>query len=170
MNHTDDDDFDLPVSKSQRKRDMHGLQELGEKLVKLPNSQLKKIPLPQQLLDAIQLAQKITARGAHKRQLQYIGKLMRDIDAEPVIQKLNEFDQQAIKANKRFHAIEKWRDRLLSEGDDAVTELMVDYPMLDVQHLRQLVRNAIKEKQSNATPRAARALFQLLREHMLDQD
>lgn len=166
----EDDDLDLPPSKSQRKRDSHELQVLGEKLVQLPPAKLKKIPLSQQLLDAIHLAQKITARGAHKRQLQYIGKLMRGIDAEPIIQQLDEFNQQAAKANKHFHALEKWRDRLIQEGDTAVTELYAQHPRLDLQQLRQLVRNAQKEQQNNAAPRAARALFQLLRQGILDQE
>lgn len=172
MNETFDDENDnteLPPSKSQLKREMHDLQALGVKLVELPQGQLKKVPLPTQLSDAIALAQKITSRSAHKRQLQYIGRIMRDIDVEPIIQQLEKFNQQSAKSNKRFHDLEKWRERLINEGDDAVTELMQKYPTLDVQQLRQLIRNAQKEKLNNATPRAARALFQLLRENTEDE-
>lgn len=171
MNSSDEkSQIELPVSKSQRKREMHERQALGEQLVKLTHNQLQKVPLPSTLLDAVAEAQKITSHGAHKRQLQYIGRLMRDIDVGPIIQQLEAFKQQSSRTNRHFHALEKWRERLINEGDEAVTELITIHPTLDVQHLRQLIRKARKEKLSNATPRAAREIFQLLRENLEDDD
>lgn len=159
----DDNDF---VSKSQRKRDMQQLQALGEQLTQLSASQLQKLTLPEELLNAIIEAQQIKARGAHKRQLQYIGRLMRDIDPQPIRQQLDELQMHSAAASRHFHQLEQWRERLLAEGDEAVSQLVQEYPETDIQHLRQLLRTAHKEKLANKEPRAAREIFRYLRELM----
>ncbi len=169
------DDFDNPesndfdsqeeewVSKSQLKRDAHALLELGKKLVQLDKGSLAKIPLPDNLLDAINSARKIRQHGALKRQLQYIGKLMRKADAEP-IQTAYEAITDHFRANtQQLHKIENWRDRLLTEGDSALGELLDQHPDADRQHLRQLMRSAKKEREQNKPPRAARELFQYIK-------
>lgn len=158
------DDESHYVSKSQLKRESHALQELGEELVELPAAKLAKIPLPEELAEAVALARRIKARGGRKRQLQYIGKVMRKIDAEPIQQALSALKTDAIRETARLHRLEQWRDRLLEEGDTALAELLDEYPAADRQHLRQLMRNAQREKKQNKPPKSARELFRYLRE------
>jgi ribosome-associated protein len=153
-----------PPSKSQRKRDMNALQELGEALVALPESALRKIALPDELRDAVHEARAIKAHGGRKRQLQYIGKLMRGIDAAPIQAALEQRTRQARSSAHQFHLLEQWRDRLLSEGDAVIEEFCSAYPEAERQRLRQLVRQAGKEQEQGAAPKSARQLFRYLRE------
>lgn len=159
-----DEDLPLPPSKSQRKRDMHALQDLGRQLVELPAAALKRIELPDRLREAVDLARSIKAHGGRKRQLQYIGKLMREIDAEPIRAALEHRTHQAREDAHRFHRLEELRDRLLAEGDDAVEAVCEQFPGVERQRLRQLVRQAIKEKEQEKPPKSARQLFRYLRE------
>lgn len=161
-----DDEAIIYVSKSQLKRESHALQELGAELVALPASKLAKIPLPEELAEAIALAQRIKQRGGRKRQLQYIGKLLRKIDAEPIRQAMSALKNEANRESARLHRLEQWRDRLVAEGDAALTALLDEQPAADRQHLRQLVRNARREAEQNKPPKAARELFRYLRELM----
>ncbi len=154
----------LYVSKSQLKRESQALQTVGEELVELPAAKLAKIPLPEELAEAIALARKIKARGGLKRQLQYIGKLMRNIDAEPIIEALDELKSAASRETARFHRLEQWRDRLVAEGDTALGALLEEYPQADRQHLRQLIRNAQAEAAKNKPLKSAREIFRYLRE------
>jgi len=160
----DDDEEIIYVSKSQLKRESHALQEMGEELVKLPSAKLAKIPMPDDLADAVALARKIKARGGLKRQLQYIGKIMRSIDAEPIASALEELKNAAGKEAAKFHRLEQWRDRLVNEGDAALGELLDEFPTADRQHLRQLVRNAQGEEAKNKPPKSAREIFRYLRD------
>ncbi len=162
--HIDDDDESLYPSKSQLKRESHALQALGEELVELPQAKLAKIPMPEELAEAVALARKIKARGGLKRQLQYIGKIMRSIDAEPIAQALNELKSAAGKDAARFHRLEQWRDRLVTGGDAALEQLLEEYPHTDRQHLRQLIRNAQQEAAKNKPPKSAREIFRYLRD------
>ncbi|GAB4359725.1 MAG: ribosome biogenesis factor YjgA [Gammaproteobacteria bacterium] len=155
-------------SKSQRKREMHALQALGEALVKLSQAELERIPLPADLREAVIEAQRIRQRGAHKRQLQYIGRLMRDVDPEPIQSGLDRLRHRDRLATAFLHRIERWRDRLLDDGDSALGELLETHPALDRQHLRQLMRNARKEMEGQKPPRAARELFRYLRDTLDD--
>jgi ribosome-associated protein len=157
------------VSKSQRKRDSHALQALGEELVALPVDQFNKIDLPENLRIAIMEARRIHQRGARKRQLQYVGRLMRDVDAAPIQEQLDTLRGCSQRAAQQLHHIERWRDRLLAEGDSALEELLHEHPHADVQNLRQLLRNAHKEALANKPPSSARALFRSLRELLEDQ-
>jgi len=151
-------------SKSQRKREMHALQELGEELVKLPKDQFEKIDLPDDLHDAVLEARSIKQHGAHKRQLQYIGKLMRSIDAEPIQEQLDTLKSQSTHSAQALHKIENWRDQLLAEGDQALEKLVEQHPQTDRQYIRQLLRNAHKEIKANKPPKSTRMLFRYLRE------
>lgn len=161
--HDDEDIYEGP-SKSELKRQMHALQALGERLVTLPEAQLAKIPIADEsLAEAIQLARRIKARSGLKRQLQYIGKLMRSIDPEPIVEALAQLDGQHQEDAARFHQLEQLRDRLLARGDDALGEVVARYPEVDRSHLRQLIRNYHRDQQSGREKGAARAIFRYLR-------
>lgn len=151
-------------SRSQVKREMEALQVLGEALVALKTEQLDAIPLPDKLRDAVIAARTTTDRGARRRQFQYIGKLMRNVDAEPIRQALDVLNNRGKQAATQFHRLERWRDRLLSEGDAALSEFLEEHPAADRRHIRQLLRNAQRETQAGKPPAAARALFRYLRE------
>jgi len=162
---TDDDsaDEDLRPSKSQKKRESTALQDMGAELVALSRDQLKKIDLPDNLRIAVRDCQRFTSHGAISRQMQYIGKLMRGIDPAPIQAALDEINGVSNAANARQHALERLRASLL--GDEAVLgEIARDHPGADLQHLRQLRRNALKEQEHNKPPRAFRELFRVLRE------
>ncbi|MBE0510843.1 MAG: ribosome-associated protein [Gammaproteobacteria bacterium] len=168
--HDEFDDFpeleeeDILISKSQLKRESEALQVLGEALVALPDSKLARIPMPERLADAVAEARRIHAHGGRKRQLQYIGKIMRSIEAEPIQQALDALENEGARQNARFHRLEQWRDRLIAEGDGLIGELLEEYPQADRQHLRQLIRNAQREQAKNQVPKSARELFRYLRE------
>lgn len=151
-------------SKSQIKREMHELLALGAELLKLPKEQFAKIELPETLHDAIIEGRRITQHGAHKRHLQYIGKLMRNVDAEHIREQVDTLAGTSKQAAATLHHIERWRDDLLTEGDGALERLLTEFPSADRQYLRQLVRNAKKELTGNKPPKSARALFKYLRE------
>ncbi len=152
------------ISKSQRKRDMHALQSLGQQLVELPKDQFEKITLAEGLHDAIMEARRIHQHGARKRQLQYIGKLMRGLDAEPIQEQLDTLLGHSKRAAQALHHLERWRDRLLEEGDGALADLLDEHPQADHQYLRQLMRNAQKESRADKPPKSTRLLFKYLRE------
>ncbi|GHD74690.1 ribosome biogenesis factor YjgA [Vogesella fluminis] len=158
----------LPASKSQRKRDMDALQDIGRALTELPAAKLKKMNLDDGLLAAVLDFQRITANGAKRRQLQYIGKLMRDIDPQPIEQQLAALRGDSSAHTRWLHLLERWRERLV-EDDSHVQQLINDFPQLDVQQLRTMVRNARKEREENKPPKANRQLFQLLKELIPEQ-
>lgn len=153
-----------PPSKSQRKRDAKALRQLGVELVELTRNQLDAIQMPDDLRDAVELARRIREKSGRKRQLQFIGKLLRQIDAEPLQQQLDALRLQDREATARLHRLEHWRDRLIDEGDDALAEFLNTYPDADRQHLRQLSRNARQERDRQQAPKSARLLFRYLRE------
>ena len=165
MQHPDDHDDGIPESpiKSQLKREMLELQDLGVELVKLPPAQLTTLELPEKLLDAVELARRISSHGAQKRQRQYIGGLLAKLDDVQPIRDLLERLKGADKVSKaRFHENERWRARLISEGDAALTEFLGRHPEVDSQHLRRLVRDAAAEAANGKPPRHARELFRYL--------
>ena len=149
-------------SKSQMKREMAALQDLGAELVELGRDQLKKIALPEDLRDAVRDAQRFTQHEARRRQMQYIGRIMRDIDPAPIRAALDEIKGVSAVATARMHALERLRTRLL-EDETALGDIARDHPGADLQHLRQLRRNALKEQQLGKPPRAYRELFRVLR-------
>ncbi len=150
-------------SKSARKRAMTELQDLGKELVALSVDQIKKIDLPEDLRTAVRDAKRITQHEAHRRQLQYIGKLMRSIDPEPILAALDEINGVSAVATARMHALEHLRLRFL-EDEKVIGEIAATHPGADLQFLRQLRRNALKEQQLGKPPRAFRELFRALRD------
>lgn len=155
---------ETPVSKSQRKREAHAVQALGESLVKLNKSALSQIPLSDDLRNAINEARRLHQHGALKRQMQYIGKLMRQCDVEPIRIAYEKVTNSYREDVEQHHELEQWRDRLLSDGDQALEELLSEHPEVDRQHLRQLIRTAHQETTKGKPPKAARELFRYLRE------
>lgn len=151
-------------SKSQRKRDAEALQKLGEQLIALKNSDLAQFDLPENLLNAIQQARSISSHGGLKRQRQYIGKVMRSIDASSIANKMEELRRKHEVNSSHFKQLEHWRDRILAEGNRAIDELLLEYPQADRQMLRQLQRNSQKEQLAGKPPAAARQLFKYLRQ------
>ncbi len=165
-----DDDYDYDnapeaPSKSELKRRMTALQDLGEALTGLSDKQLRKIPIDdQRLADAIQEARRITSNSARRRHLQFIGKLMRDIDAAPITDALAALDRERNQHAARFQGLEQMRDRLLDAGLPGIEEVVDRWPDADRQHLRQLLLQEQRERQRNQAPAARRKLFRYLRE------
>ena len=154
---------DLEKSRTQLKKEATALQKMGEKLVLLSDDQLGRMDLPTRLMEAIQTVRAIKSHGARRRQMQYIGSLMRSVDAEPIEQALLSIEQGAYGQAKAFHRIEAWRDQLV-DGDDDVFQVILDtFPDADRRRLGQLVRSARKEKEKNAPPKSARNLFRYLK-------
>ncbi|HVQ61690.1 MAG TPA: ribosome biogenesis factor YjgA [Burkholderiales bacterium] len=154
-------------SKTQRKREMHELQTLGTRLVELNSEQLAAIGLPERLRDAIEFARRTTKHEARRRQMQYIGRLMRSVDPGPIREKLKIWDGVSAQHTAEQHRVERWRDRLL-EDDSSVDELVRAHPAIDARHLRALARKARDERASGAPPRAYRELFRALREIVVE--
>lgn len=159
------EDEEFIVSKSQIKREMTALQDLGKKLIDLKDAQLKKMPISDELMRAVLESRNITQREAIRRHLQYIGKLMRDEDSDAIQFALDEFDSSSQRFTQELHEQELWRSRMLSENGDAITDYIEQHPKTDVQHLRQLVRNALKDQTNNKNTGASKKLFQYLREN-----
>ncbi|HEX8988320.1 MAG TPA: ribosome biogenesis factor YjgA [Rhodocyclaceae bacterium] len=157
------DDAPEKPSKSQKKREMTALQSLGAELVGLGRDQLARIELPEDLRDAVRDAQRFTQHEAIRRQMQYIGRLMRDVDPAPIRAAIDEIKGVSAAATARLHALERLRTRLM-EDESALGDIARDHPGADLQQLRQLRRNALKEQQQAKPPRAYRELFRVLRE------
>jgi ribosome-associated protein len=151
-------------SKSARKREAASLQELGVKLSALPDQEIKALDLPDNLFVALRDLRRLPSHGAQIRQRQYIGKLMREIDPEPVLAKLAERKQRHDLEIRHFQQIERWRDRLLSEPALGVAELLREYPEVDRTALTKLLEKAEKERMEQRSPVGARELFAFLRE------
>ena len=154
------------VSKSQMKRDMHALQALGKKLVDLSEENLRKMELPDDLLSAILEAKRIRQRGAGRRQLQYVGKLMRKVDAEVIQQHYDDITLQSNEAVNHLHKIEEWRNRLLEQGDHGLEAFLQEHPTADRQQIRQLIRSTLSEQKQNKPKKAYRNLYQLLKTYI----
>ncbi|HRL93691.1 MAG: ribosome-associated protein [Pseudomonadaceae bacterium] len=158
------DDFSEEKSKTQVKRELHALVDLGERLTTLKPDLLNRLPLTDGLRRALADAPKHTANIARKRHILFIGKLMRDQDIDAILTLIDQLDASTRQYNERFHGLERWRDRLLG-GDDAVLDSFVgDYPEADRQHLRQLIRQAQHEAAQSKPPAASRKIFKYIRE------
>lgn len=153
-------------SKTKQKEAMHELRDLGAELVELSVGQLKRINVPENIFDAVRECQKITAHGARRRQVAYLGKLMRGVDDEPIRAGLAMLRGESSAETARLHRLERFRVRLL-EDEAVLAEIAALWPAVDLQHLRTLRRNALKEKENNKPPKNFRAIFQVLQE--LDQ-
>lgn len=159
----DDELLDDEISKSQRKRDAKAIFAFGEQLVALPEPQLKKIPLPDSLRDAINICLKIKKHGGRKRQLLFIAKVMRNIDLDPIYAAYEMATEQSANHKRIFKQLESFRDELVEGNDDILDDIFNMCPDIDRQQLRQLTRNARSEAKKSATPKSARKLFQLLK-------
>jgi ribosome-associated protein len=154
---------EVEISKSQRKRDSQSLQDIGEELVALSAERLSALDLPQNLLDAVLDAKRISKFGALRRQMQYVGRLMREVDPDPIRARLDAWKGLSTEETARLHRMERWRTRLL-EDDRAMEELLAEHPGADSQRLRALVRNVQREAAAGKPPKSYRELFQALRE------
>jgi len=152
-------------SKTQRKRASHDLQDLGKELVALSEARLAELVLPDRLRAAIAEARRITSFGALRRQLQYVGKLMRDseVNAAAIAARLEQWRGSSRAATAHLHLLERWRERLLAD-DEAIGELAQAHPGCDLQRVRTLVRNTRKEQAAGKPPTSYRELFQALRD------
>lgn len=167
--HGDNWDEEEGKSKSQVKREMHALQALGEELVALSPAARAKLPLDEELQDALELADKLSKkREALRRHMQFIGRLMRDRDLTELTQGLAVLRNTNQAATRQFHKIEQLRDKML-EDNDVVTEFIAQYPNVNTQQLRQLIRNAKKEQEKQLPPKAYRELFQLIRPVIMEE-
>jgi ribosome-associated protein len=156
------DEHERP-SKSQRKREMTALQETGAQLVELNADQLAQIELPESLLNAVLEAQRIRNFEGRRRQLQYIGKLMREVDPAPIRAKLEQWQGTARAHTTQQRGIERWRDQLLTE-EGALALFAADYPGCDLQHLRSLIGSVKRDQALGRPPKNYRELFRALRE------
>ena len=161
-----DPDHEQPVkpSKTRRKRDMEALQELGSELIEFSEEALAQLKLPEGLLDAIRDARNIHSRSARRRQLQYIGKLMRGIDPAPIRAAIDAREHQQETHTQAFHLLEELRDDLVLHGDSALGRVLEYFPQADRQHLRKLARQARREHDEHQPPKTSRRLFRYLRE------
>jgi len=161
-----DDSAETPeeaLSKSARKREAASLQELGVQLSALPDQEIKALGLPETLFVALRDLRRLPSHGAQVRQRQYIGKLMRSIDPQPVLAKLAERKQRHDLEIRHFQQIERWRDRLLSAPTAGVDELEKAYPHIDRTALLKLLDKAERERAEQRSPAGARELFAFLR-------
>jgi ribosome-associated protein len=155
----------LGLSKTRRKRQMHELQALGVELSRLPPGRLAALDLPEALVEAIETLRRLRAHEAIRRQMQYIGRLMRQVDAEPIRARLAAWRNEAAWETALHHQVEAWRDALLAD-EAALSRLAASHPGIDVQALHTLIRNARREAREGKPPRSARALFRTLREQL----
>jgi len=164
----ENEDLTEYVSKTKLKAEAEAQQALGKRLTELPKDKLTKLDIPEALYEAVIESHRLTANGAKRRHLQYIGKLMRDVDAAPITEQLSRWDGTHQEENAQFHLLERWRDKLIAESvlseSDTLQSVIEKYPLADIQQLRTLSRNAYREKEKNKPPKNSRALFKLLRE------
>jgi ribosome-associated protein len=161
---------DYIKSKSQVKREMTALQKLGEQLIDMNDKQLATIPTEDKLLDAILEARKMPHREARRRHLQFIGKIMRETNHEEIQAAVDKIQARSDQYINRQHQVERFRDMLI-EGDKQIFQTLVtNCPGIDVQHLKQLVRSAQKERDENLPPKSSRKLFAYIREQLELQD
>ena len=151
-------------SKTRQKEAMHELQELGTELVDLSRDQLKRIDLPENLLTAILDWKRFTKHEAKRRQLQYIGKIMRSLEPEPIRAGLALLRGESAAETAKMHRRERLRERLLEDETTTLHEIAATWPGADLTHLRNLRRAALKEKEANRPPKNYRAIFQVLKE------
>ncbi|UCE70727.1 MAG: DUF615 domain-containing protein [Nitrospiraceae bacterium] len=149
-------------SRTEKKKEAQSLQELGERLLKVSRDQMNDIEMPEELYNAIEFARTIKSFGALKRQMQYIGTLMRKIDPGPIREALDHIEEGNYRKAMEFKETEQWRDELIAGNKALIEQLLLQYPGADRQQLAQFVRNANKEMANNKPPKSSRALFRYL--------
>ncbi len=166
-----DDEDEFGKSKSQLKREMHALQDLGKRMLDLSNDQLETLPISETLRSAIEESRRIRQNEAKRRHLQYVGKIIRqEDDPEALKRAIDAFDAGSEEHTRRHHLAERWRDRMITEGDSVVGEFFNYCPSADMQHLRNLARNARKDVEKQKNTGQARKLFRYLRECVDDAE
>ncbi len=165
-----EEDDQPEISKSQRKRDMDELKKLGIELLEFSDDALRQLIMSDVLLEALRTARRITSNSARKRQMQYIGKLLKDVDAAPLHEAVAVRNHQHATHTREFHQIEALRDKLIRDGDNALPEVLALFPRCDRQYLRKLIRQARNEQETKQPPRASRLLFRHLRELQEEPD
>ncbi|MCH2157601.1 MAG: DUF615 domain-containing protein [Oleiphilaceae bacterium] len=166
---SNNEDFDEDIkSRSQIKREMEALQAIGKQLCELKASHLEQVPISEELEEGIATYKRISSREAKRRQLQYIGKVMRNQDIDAIQIVLDRFDTSSDIYAKRLHMLEAWRERLINEGNAALTEFVEKHPSVEIQTLRQLVRNTNKDRQNEKNTGAAKKLFKFLKQYEED--
>lgn len=166
---TDHEEEIIWVSKSEIKRDAEHLKKLGASLMELNPANLEKIPLDDSLREAIKLAQRLKME-ARRRQIQYVGKLLRNVDPEPIQEALDKVENRHNQQLALLQKLEHLRDQLIENGDKTLNTLLEEYPALDRQHLRNLIRMAQKEREGNKPPKNYREIFQYLKSVIVEQD
>jgi len=156
------DDAAVPLSKTRRKKEMHELQALGVELVELSDASLADLRIPEELREAVLEAKRIKAHEGRRRQLQYIGRLMREIDPTPLRSQLDALAGQSAAESARHKRLEALREKLLAD-DAALTDYVAAHAGAELQELRTLIRNARREQKEGKPPRAFRELFRLLK-------
>jgi len=154
----DEDDF---ISKTRRKRQMHELQHAGAELVSLSAEQLARIEMPESLREAVEDARRFHRHEARRRQLQYIGRIMRDIDAGPIVEQLAALKAPSRRQTALFHVAERWRQELLADGS-ALERFVKEFPEADPHRIRSMVDEAREERHAARPPRRFRELFHVL--------
>ena len=166
--HIDRREEDGCVSKSQIKRELAALQQLGARLLKLNAEQWRQLQLNEPLLDALEESKKIRGHSAMRRHMRRLGKLLRDENTDRIEMLYEQLDAKSLSESFRFHRLERWRERLISEGDQALEDLLQQCASADRQHLRQLIRTCRKEREQQKPPTAQRKMFRYLRGLPLD--
>jgi len=160
MTESDIEIDDLP-SRSQLKRDSQELRDMGAQLVQMPNAHLDKIAMDSTLLAAIKEARRLKSNDARRRQIQYIGKLMRNMDLTEIRHSVEKLNHQSQTFRQYFAMLEQWRDRLIDEGNDAIEEFLTAFPNADRQQIRNLSRQAGREKTGSAKTKLFKYLKQI---------
>lgn len=158
------DAIEFPLSRTQQKKADHAQQKIGERLVELSVEQLEHVEMPDELKDAVLLARKTTQHGARRRQVKYIGALLRRVDVTPIEAALDVFAQGDYKKALAFKQLESWRDQLRAGNLELINEILATCPHAQRQQLTQLARNAKKEFEGNKGSKSSKALFRYLKE------
>ncbi len=156
-------------SKTQIKQEMHALQALGEALLEVPMGVYKSFPIPAELDEVIKETRKITSNIARKRQLQYLGKVMRQVEIDPIQSAYDEWKSGRKKIARNHHHLEETRDKLIEGDKTTLNEVIEKHPECNIQQLRQLIRLAQQERKLQKPPKNYRKLFQFLKELQPDQ-
>lgn len=157
--------YAIRPNKTQIKKDIAVLLALGEEISTLPSAKITSLELPEKLEASIREIAKMPHKSARKRQLKFIAQLLYKMESqvEPIFDKVAKFKNKSSHAIREHHLVEKWRDRLLKEGQFALTELVDDYPLANIQQLRQLIRNAQKEFATEKSPKSSRLIYRYLK-------
>lgn len=162
-----DENGEIIKSKTQLKQEAEDIKQLGVALVEFSNAQLDEIPMSDELREAVQLANRINRKkDGFRRQLQLIGKILRKAEIAEIEDGINRLRAHHLRSNDHFHELELLRDNIVAQGDSAIQAVLDKYPDLDRQKLRQLQRQAVKQKETEKPPKASREIFQYLKQNI----